>query len=107
MKNDHKGYLKSLDLDSSEARANISCRDYCDAYMLQYNGMDGWEVELGTPFKSFCYSAVIDATGEEYGHRMECMAFDLHSHLDPDGKDAQITVAEAGAIALSREAREE
>ena len=81
-------YLSKLNLEDSEDRAQITCADYCDAYKLQY--------DLDNAFQSFCNSAVIDATGGDD----DALAFHLYSHLDPDGRDARITVAEAGRVAL-------
>jgi hypothetical protein len=86
-----KNYSMELNLEDSEDRANITCSDYVAAYVAQYGGSkrEGYE--------SFCNSAVIDATRWPED---KALVSALYSHLDPDGRDANITVAQAGRIAL-------
>jgi hypothetical protein len=95
-------YLMKLDLEETEARANITLSDYCEAYKLQYGPEREWKPEQpdwgSEPYWSFCCSAVIDAT--EVWPEDEALVAALYHHLDPDGRDANITVAQAGKIAL-------
>lgn len=82
-----------LNLEDSEARADITCRDYIAAYLKQYSTDDEREA-----FESFCRSAVIDVTSWPGD---EMLVGTLYNRLDPDGRDANITVAEAGRRALN------